>query len=200
MWVWVVLNFLNQFSNACALRMLHNRNAVILELGSPCSLRSALFAHDLNRHGLQRVLPRSITKCFVSNVESYASMTRTCLATICTCSVFVSTTGCSDQSCANSTLRLSLSSDERMWVSFLQRVAPIYPKKQFLREKNIHRSPGNGTFFLPSSTVLVSAPTTGCPDLSVLTTGCPDLSRLGFGIGWLDWERLDGCTTCLSGR
>ena len=31
--------------------------------------------------------------------------------------------------------------------SFPQRVAPIYPKKQFLREKNLHRSPGNGTFF-----------------------------------------------------
>ena len=31
------------------------QNVVTLEFGSPCSPRSALFAHDLNRHGLQRV-------------------------------------------------------------------------------------------------------------------------------------------------
>ena len=31
--------------------------------------------------------------------------------------------------------------------SFPQRVAPFYPKKQLLREKNLHRSPGNGTLF-----------------------------------------------------
>ena len=37
--------------------------------------------------------------------------------------------------------------------SFRQRVAPIYLKKQSLREKKLHRSPGNGTFFfgLPRS-------------------------------------------------
>ena len=27
------------------------RNVVVLEFGSPCSPRSALFAHDSNRHG-----------------------------------------------------------------------------------------------------------------------------------------------------
>ena len=27
------------------------QNVVILEFGSPCSPRAALFAHDLNRHG-----------------------------------------------------------------------------------------------------------------------------------------------------
>ena len=54
--------------------------------------------------------------------------------------------------------------------------------------------------FLPSCTVLMSAPTTDCTDLLLLTTGCPDLSRLGFGIGWFDWKLLDGCTTCPSGR
>ena len=30
---------------------------VVLEFGSLCSPRSALFVHDLNRHGLQRVAP-----------------------------------------------------------------------------------------------------------------------------------------------
>ena len=33
------------------------QNVVALESGSPCSPRSPLFAHDLNRHGLQRVAP-----------------------------------------------------------------------------------------------------------------------------------------------
>ena len=33
------------------------QNVVTLEFGSPCSSRSALFAHDLIRHGLQRVAP-----------------------------------------------------------------------------------------------------------------------------------------------
>ena len=55
---WVVLGFLHQFSNACALRMhASQQNVVTLEFGSPCSPRSALFAHDLNRHGLQRIAP-----------------------------------------------------------------------------------------------------------------------------------------------
>ena len=36
--------------------MLHNRMCNP-EFGSPCSPRSTLFAHDLNRHGLQRVAP-----------------------------------------------------------------------------------------------------------------------------------------------
>ena len=35
------------------------QNVVTLEFGSPCSPRSALFAHDLNRNGLQRVAPIS---------------------------------------------------------------------------------------------------------------------------------------------
>ena len=33
------------------------QNVVILEFGSPCSPRSALFAHDLNCHDQQRVSP-----------------------------------------------------------------------------------------------------------------------------------------------
>ena len=33
------------------------QNVVTLEFGSPCSPRSALFAHDLNCHDQQRVFP-----------------------------------------------------------------------------------------------------------------------------------------------
>ena len=35
------------------------QNVVILEFGSPCSPRSALFAHNLNRHDQQRIFPLS---------------------------------------------------------------------------------------------------------------------------------------------
>ena len=76
----VVLNFSVPILERLFSAHASQQNVVTLEFGSPCSPRSALFAHDLNRHSLQRV-------------------------------------------------------------------APIYPKKQFLREKNLHRSPGNGTFF-----------------------------------------------------
>ena len=64
-----------------------------------------------------------------------------------TFSVCVSTTGCPVLSCATSTLRLLLSSDERVWVlPVQQRVAPFYRFWQLFREKNVYRSPGNGTF------------------------------------------------------
>ena len=115
-------------------------------------------------------LPRSITKCFVSNVESYASMTRTCLTTIwhiyCVC------------------FNNGLPRSEET-VSSWKELTSISWKRDV---------------FLPSCTLLVLVPTTGCTDLSVLTTGCSVRSRLGFGIGWFDWKLLDCCTTCPSGR
>ena len=58
------------------------------------------------------------------------------------------TTTCPDLSCTFSTLGSLLSSDERVWFySFRQRVAPISLKRQFQREKYLHRTPGNRTFF-----------------------------------------------------
>ena len=58
------------------------------------------------------------------------------------------TTNCPDLSCTFSTMGSLLSSDERVWFySFRQRVAPISLKRQFQREKNLHRPPGNRTFF-----------------------------------------------------
>ena len=56
------------------------RNVVVLEFGSPCPLRSPLLTHDSNRHHQQRSL-RSLTKCFISNVQRFAFMNRTCLRT-----------------------------------------------------------------------------------------------------------------------
>ena len=81
-------------------------------------------------------LPRSLTKCFVFNVESHAFMTRTRLATI--WHIFCV---CFDNGLPRSVMC------QFNFYSFRQRVAPIYLKRQSLREKNLHRSPGNGTFF-----------------------------------------------------
>ena len=79
------------------------QNVVILEFGSPCSPRSALFAHDLNCHDQQRVSP-FFHEVFLSpklNV-SLSWQERVWQPSV--------------RSCAISTLRLLLSSDERVWV------------------------------------------------------------------------------------
>ena len=49
------------------------QNVVILEFGSPCSPRSALFARDLIRHGLRRVSP-FFHEVLCLNVECFAFM------------------------------------------------------------------------------------------------------------------------------
>ena len=144
-------------------------------------------------------LPRSIMICFVSNVEVCAFMRGTCLETPGSWFASRPTTGCSVLSCAvlSSTLKLFLSSDERVWETL-------------------------GSWF-------VSRPTTGCSVLSRLTasswkervsiswerdvslppcavlgssptTGCPFLSWSGFGFDWVNWELVNCCTTCPSGR
>ena len=73
--IWMVLNFLNQFSNACALRMLHNR---MWQSRNSEVTRSVLIARDLIRHALQRVAP-FYHEFFISNVEVCAFMRGTCL-------------------------------------------------------------------------------------------------------------------------
>ena len=79
--IWMVLDLLNQFTNTRALSLLHNRMWESRNLEVHVHLVQQLFARDLIRHGLQRVA-RSITNCFVSNVETRAFMKRTCLGTI----------------------------------------------------------------------------------------------------------------------
>ena len=54
------------------------RNVVVLEFGSPCPPRSPLLTHVMISNGSFR----SLTKCVISNVERFASMSRTCLRTI----------------------------------------------------------------------------------------------------------------------
>ena len=144
---------------------------------------------------------RSFTRCFISNVKCFAFVTRTCWATIWHIFCVCFNNGLPDLSCANSTLRLLLSSDERLWVVLVSTTGCTDLSEETVSSwKEFTPISLERDVFLPSCTVLVSAATTGCPDLSVLTTGCPDLSRLGFGIGWLDWELLGCCTTYPSAR
>ena len=92
------------------------QNVVTLQFGSPCSPRSALFAHDLNRHGLQRVAPFDHEVFRLQTLNLMLSRQDRVWQPSGTFSVFVSTTGCSVRSCVISTLRLLRSSDERVWV------------------------------------------------------------------------------------
>ena len=75
----VVFDLLNQFRNTRALRMIHNR--MRQSSNSEINVHHVLIARDLIRHGLQRVVPFR-HELFVSNVEAYAFMKRTCFATI----------------------------------------------------------------------------------------------------------------------
>ena len=79
--IWACLDLLNQFTNTRALSLLHNRmwqsrnSGVHVHLVQHCLLVTR-FVTVCNG------LPRSVTNCFVSNVETYAFMKRTCLGTI----------------------------------------------------------------------------------------------------------------------
>ena len=78
--IWMVFNFLNQFSNAGSPAHASQRNVVVLGFGSPCPPFSPLFSltHVMISNGSFR----SLTKCFTSNVERFAFMSRTCLRTV----------------------------------------------------------------------------------------------------------------------
>ena len=157
------------------------QNVVTLEFGSPCSPHSELFAHDLDRHGLQRVAPiyhevfrlqRWILCFHVKNVFGNHLAHFLCLF--------------QQRSAGKRWDSYCRQMNVYEFYSFPQKVAPIYPKKQFPSWKEFTSISWERDVFLPCSTVLVSAPTTGCRDLSVLTTSCSDLSRLGLGTSrWL---------------
>ena len=166
------------------------QNVVTLEFGSPCSPRSALFAHDLNRHDWQRVAPISHevfrlqrwVSCFHdknvfrNHLAHFLCLFRQRVAPICHVPFQRRDSYCHQMNLFG-------------FYSFRQRVAPISLIDSLFVKRIYIDLLGMGRF-LPSCTVLVWAP----------TTGCPDLSRLGFGSGWFDWKFLDCCTTCPSGR
>ena len=135
-------------------------------------------------------LPRSVTNCFVSNVEAHAFMKRTCLGTIWHIHLCVSGLSRSIM-CHFQRWRLLLSSDERVWVLPVSTTG--CPVLSFLtvsswKERESISWERDGS--LAPCAWLVSRQTTGCP--------VPSWS--GFGFGWFDWKLLNCCTTCPSGR
>ena len=156
------------------------QNVVILEFGSPCSLSFSIVCSWLESSWFTTGCPdlsRSVSSPTLNLMLSWQERVWQPSGTF---SVFVSTKGCPDLSCASSTLRLLLSSDERVWVLVVSTTGlPRSIQETVSSWKEFTSISWERDVFLPSCTVLVSAPTTGCPDLSVLTTGCFDLSPIG---------------------
>ena len=79
--IWVVLNFLNQFSNAGTLRVFHNGMCKFLNFEIlVCIVHHYWFMTQVVV--INNKFPESLTKCFVSNVELFVFMTITCWKTI----------------------------------------------------------------------------------------------------------------------
>ena len=110
-------------------------NVVVLEFGGPCSLRSALFVHDLNCHDQQRVSP-FLHEVFGSPTLNVSLTWQERVWELSdTFSVFVPTTSLLVLSCAVPTLGSLLSSNERAWITLVSTMGLPVLTKQFLREK-----------------------------------------------------------------
>ena len=146
------------------------QNVVTLEFRSPCSPRSALFAHDLNRHDWQRVAPISHE---LFRLQRWFSCFH-------------------DKNVVRNHLAHFL-------CLFRQRVAPIchVPFQRwdsYCHQMNVFglpRSIRRNSFFVKR----INIDLLGTGRFSSILhgtrmssdNGLPDLSRLGFGIGWFDW-------------
>ena len=130
--------------------------------------------------------PRSLTKCFISNVERFVVMNRTCLRTIwhifCVCS---NNESLRSLMCL-STLGSFLSSNERAWITLVSITGlSVLSEETGSSWIELTSISWERDVFLSSCTVLASS----------LITGLPALSRIGFRIGWFDWNLLDCCPT-----
>ena len=117
--IWVILDLLNQFTNTRALSLLHNRMWQSRNSKVHVPHRSALFARDLIRHGLERVAP-FYHELFRLQRWSLCFHERNVFGKrLAHYFVWQLTTSCPVLSCAISTLRLLLSSDKHVWVSLV---------------------------------------------------------------------------------
>ena len=93
------------------------------------------------------------------------------------------------RSCACSTLKSYLSSDERVWITLVSWTGfavtgrPVRSEEPSSSRKELTSISWERDVFLSSRT-----PITSC-----VISGRPDLSRIGFRVGWFDWKLLDGC-------
>ena len=102
-------------------------------------------------------------------------------------------TGRSVLSCACSTLKSFLSSDERAWITLvsltgLPGMGPVTGRT--VRSEEPGSSQKELTSISWERDVFLSSCT---PITSCVMSGRPDLSRIGFRVGWFDWKLLDSC-------
>ena len=177
----VVVDLLSQFANTRALSMFWNRmwqslnSEVHVHVVQDCLLVIWLVT-------VYNGLPISITNCFVSNVEAYALMTRTCLGTVwhIVCVFQQRVSPFYHGPFLTSTLKLLLSSDERVCGVLVSTTGCTVLSCLTASSWNECVSISWERYvLLPSCAVLVLVPTTGCTVLSVLKTGCTVLSWSG---------------------
>ena len=98
-------------------------------------------------------------------------------------------TGLPVRSCACSTLRSFLSSDERAWITLVSWTGfpvtsrPVRSEEPGFSRKELTSISWERDVFLSSCT-----PITSC-----VITGLPVRLRIGVRIGWFDWKLLDSC-------
>ena len=82
-----------------------------------------------------------------------------------------------------STLRLLLSSDERVWFTSVSTGRPVLSEELSSSLKELTLISWERDVFLPS----------------FMLSSRPDLSRIGFGVGWVDWKNVACLATSPSG-
>ena len=187
--IWVVLNFLNQFSNSAHASQ---RNVVVLEFGSPCPPRSPSWTHD-SHHDQQRIFPFSYEvfhlqrwtfrfheqNVFENCLTHYSRQTWQQVAPFAHVSVQRWNPFCLQMNVFG--LHLSHERVFPEWVPVTSR--PVRSEELGSSQKEWPSISRERDVFLSSCT-----PITSC-----MISSRTDLSRIGFGVVWFDWKRLDSC-------
>ena len=167
------------------------QNVVTLEFGSPCPRSFTIIFSSTQVVMINNGSLRSLTKCFISNVEHFAFMNRTYWRTIwhISCVCFSNGSPRSLMCLLNVGIFTVFRWTCLDYTRFNNGSAPYLSEETGLFVKRIYID------FL--RTIHFSSILHGTRESSELRV-CPDLSRLGLGIGWFDWKLLDCCPT--SGR
>ena len=139
---------------------------------------------------------RSLTKCFISNVERFAFMKRTCLRTIWHINHVVrdNRSPCSLMCLSNveilSVIRWTCLDYTRLMMNGFSRNGSRNRSLRSVWRTRFSRK--ELTLISWERDVFLSScsPITSC-----VISSRPDLSRIGFRVGWFDWTLLDSCPT-----
>ena len=183
--IWMVLNFLNQFSNAflCACFTTECGSLGIWKsMSASFTIIFSWLKSSWSVTGLS-VVSRSVLSPTLNVSLSWIERVWELSGTF---SVFVTLTRLLVLSCAFSTLESFLSSDERAWITLVSITGlPVLSEETGSSWKELTSISWERDVFLSSCTVLTSS----------LITGLSVPSRIGFRVGWFDWKLLDSCPT-----